>query len=347
MLEIFSATKKLKEIDSARARSTSALYGHASGEGEEDDEEGGFLSRISLRKNKSRSEDSSNSGKSSSRNSLNSTESQEHFKEGLKGRRSSVENSEPSVDLEAVAKTEALNTDAAKFKISVRPKGRKGSRQSRKSRQKVASNLPCLNEEQQTFTSPSLNKDDVEEIPPKVETEIFPPKEEITEPVAKKKREQRIPLEDLPPKPRPKSTPVTIHSTEETHQISNTVIATPTKNDSSKHSKEPFSDEVNTVATSSKMTVDSPTKTTTKVVSEPAKQSLAPKLKSFEQTSSAANEIAGSGIDVTQNNTNRLSALFEAKSVAASHVDPGTTVKIEVIAKDDSSEQAKRRNVWQ
>lgn len=39
------------------------------------------------------------------------------------------------MDLEAVAKTEALNTDAAKFKISVRPKGRKGSRQSRKSRQ--------------------------------------------------------------------------------------------------------------------------------------------------------------------------------------------------------------------
>lgn len=149
-----------------------------------------------------------------------------------------------------------------------------------------------------------------------------------------------VKLDDPSPKdPEPKLAPTTKITDSCKISDSSKVIATPPKNDSSKHSKEPFSDEVNTVATSSKMTVDSPTKTTTKVATEPAKQSLAPKLKSFEQTSSAANEIAGSGIDVTQNNTNRLSALFEAKSVAASHVDPGTTVKIEVIAKDDSSEQ--------
>ncbi|XP_052829627.1 probable serine/threonine-protein kinase nek3 [Octopus bimaculoides] len=177
-------------IVSMRAKSTSALHRQSVEDYDEEDDGGFLLSRRSLRKNKSRSEDSvlmeqhasksgflrklaysvegidktlhmSRSGKLSghgSQQSLNSSDSYEGFSIPAKDLNSSIcsygdkqENPDSvyGIDLEAVAKTPSLNTDAAKFKISVRPKSRRGSRQHRRNfSSKISTTLPSLNEEQ-------------------------------------------------------------------------------------------------------------------------------------------------------------------------------------------------------
>ncbi|XP_029648829.1 mucin-17-like isoform X1 [Octopus sinensis] len=177
-------------IVSMRAKSTSALHRQSVEDYDEEDDGGFLLSRRSLRKNKSRSEDSvlmeqhaskagflrklaysvegidkslhmSRSGKLSghgSQQSLNSSDSYEGFATPAKDLNSSIcsygdkqetPDNVHGIDLEAVAKTPSLNTDAAKFKISVRPKSRRGSRQHRRNfSSKISTTLPSLNEEQ-------------------------------------------------------------------------------------------------------------------------------------------------------------------------------------------------------
>ncbi|GAB1604593.1 mucin-17-like [Argonauta hians] len=179
-----SKSKDSDEINivSVRAKSTSALHSQSVEDYEDD---GGFHhSRRSLRKNKSRSEDSvlmdqhaakpgflrklacsvegidkslhmSNSEKLSTHGSQQSLTSLDEQMLSLANElmagasKTKKDDQDSGIDLEAVGKTTFLNTDAAKFKISVRPKSRKGSRNHRRNfSSKISATLPSLNEEQ-------------------------------------------------------------------------------------------------------------------------------------------------------------------------------------------------------